>query len=343
MPTHKNSHDAKALILEIQRMSTEDGPGIRTTVFFKGCGLRCDWCHNPESISSKMQIQWIGSRCIGCGTCVDSCQNGALAITDKGMQRKTDRCEMCARCTDVCPSTAMERIGKEWRLPDLVHEVLKDKAYYDTSEGGVTVSGGDPLLQYLFVKDFLKRLLSKGIHTAIDTCGLCNREVLAAVLPYTDMVLYDLKLADLENHRRYTGVSNERILANLAYVREYMQSHIRPSRIWVRTPIIPGATATAENIDGIGRLIHRILGSRVNRWELCAFNNLCRDKYLRLDMDWKFRDCQPMTKEAMEEFADIARNSGVDPEVVHWSGATKTTDDADKGEKDSAPEPVARG
>jgi len=278
--TQKNAVTAR--VLEIQRMSTEDGPGIRTTVFFKGCSLKCTWCHNPESISMQPQVHWIDSRCIGCRTCVDACPSKALSLTLQGMEINRLKCQGCGACAEECPTTAMELLGKKWLLEDLTKEVVKDKAYFDKSGGGITVSGGEPGMQPEFVGLFLKSLRENGLHTALDTCGLCSRSALEQLLPYASMVLYDIKEIQPEKHKQFTKKSNEKILENIIYIAEYMKTHLYPARLWIRTPIIPGLTAREENIVGIGKFIAKNLGNVVNRWDLCAFNNLCKDKYLRL-------------------------------------------------------------
>ena len=181
-----NPSNATGLVLEIQRMSTEDGPGLRTTVFFKGCSLTCTWCHNPESISPHPQVHWIDSRCIACKTCLDTCPKGALSLTPEGISIDRSLCDGCGVCVEACPSTALEQLGRQWTIADLVHEVLKDRVYFEKSGGGITVSGGEPTLQTDFVADFLKRIRAQGIHTALDTCGLCNRQSLDKLLPYYD-------------------------------------------------------------------------------------------------------------------------------------------------------------
>lgn len=312
-----------ARVLEIQRMSTEDGPGIRTTVFFKGCSLKCRWCHNPESISLKPQVHWIGSRCIGCRTCVDVCPEKALTLSSAGITIDRSACTGCGACAEECPSTAMELLGKEWSLKDLVNEVVKDKAYFETSQGGITVSGGEPGMQAAFVAAFLKSLREKGIHTALDTCGLCAPDALQQMLPYASMVLFDIKEIDPEKHRQFTGVSNEQILLNLLLTADYMRSHIYPASLWIRTPIIPGMTAGEENIFEIGKFIAKNLGDVVDRWELCAFNNLCRDKYIRLGQEWELQDELLMPRESMEQFVRIAKQAGVRSDVAVWTGSTR--------------------
>lgn len=331
MEAAKNSVlDQKATILQIQRMSTEDGPGIRTTVFFKGCSLNCLWCQNPESISMKPEIQWMGTRCIGCLTCVHVCPKGALSAGDAGIVIDRTLCDRCGLCTEKCPSTAMDLIGREWSLGDLADEVQKDRVYFEKSGGGITLSGGEPAMQGQFAADFLAEMHRRGIHTALDTCGHCSRSTLEILLPHTDLVLYDIKDIDPERHRRFTGSSNERILENSIFVARHMEERGRPGSLWIRTPVIPDATAREENIRGIGRFIADNLHPAVQRWELCSFNTLCRDKYVRLNREWFFRDHDSLTEEFMERIAAVARDSGIDPALVHWSGPTKF---------ESAPEP----
>lgn len=318
-----NDFEPKGTILEIVRMSTEDGPGIRTTVFFKGCPLRCAWCHNPESISPKPQLWWVGSRCIGCKTCLSICREGALRLTETGMIIDRDRCIGCGDCARECPGTALELKGENWSVADLVTEVLKDRAYFETSGGGVTLSGGEPTFQADFAAAVLKSLREKGLHTALDTCGLCSRDALDRVLPYAALVLFDIKLIDADLHKKFTGHDNPRILENLLYVADYMRSHVHPSALWIRTPLIPGATAAKENISGIGRFIKDHLKDGVDRWELCAFNNLCRDKYLRLNQEWAYANEDLLAQSFLDELADAAKSSGVDPDRVFVTGAAR--------------------
>ncbi|MCP4689589.1 MAG: glycyl-radical enzyme activating protein [Desulfobacterales bacterium] len=312
----------RGTVLEIQRMSTEDGPGIRTTVFLKGCSLKCAWCHNPESIKFRPQVHWVGVNCLGCGTCVETCGSNAVSLSQDGVEIDRELCSGCGDCADQCPAAAMELLGKKWSPGDLIDEVAKDKAYFGKS-GGVTLSGGEAALQPDFVVQVLKGLAQKGIHTAVDTSGQCPGESLAKLLPHADMVLFDLKEIDPDYHKKFTSCSNKGILENLKFVSEFIRSNEKPAELWVRTPIIPDATAREENILGIGRFIASHLYTSVKRWELCAFNNLCRDKYTRLGLHWIYRDSDLLTRERMVDLASAAENSGVDPEIVRWSGETK--------------------
>jgi pyruvate formate lyase activating enzyme len=314
--------EQEALLFEIQRLSTEDGPGIRTTVFFKGCSLACRWCHNPESIAARPDLHWLAARCIGCGTCAAVCPEDALRVTPAGLAIDRARCTVCGRCAAECPSTALELIGTRWRLGDLVHEVLKDRVYF-TNGGGVTAGGGEPGLQAPFLAAFLRALKREGLHTAVDTCGCYPGPMRDAFLPFTDLVLYDLKTIDPDRHRTWTGRANSQILENLLAIRDRMAGGDPPHTLWIRTPVIPEATADAAVIAGIGQWLAEHLSGFVERWELCAFNNLCRDKYQRLDRDWAFKDHPLLPRDVMERLADTARRSGVDPAIVHWSGSTR--------------------
>ncbi len=310
-------------VLEIQRMSTEDGPGLRTTVFMKGCPMQCRWCHNPESISPLPQTQWIGSRCLGCRSCLGACPAGALTAPPHGLALDRSRCRGCGTCVEACPSGALELLGKSWAAADLAYELLKDREYFKQSGGGVTLSGGEATLHWPFVAALLTQLQQAGVHTAIDTCGLARREAWEAILPHTDLVLYDLKEMEPQRHQAYTHSALERVLESFGFVVDYIRTHARPKEIWVRTPLIPGATARAENVAQIGAFITRHAAGTVSRWELLAFNNLCQDKYQRLGQVWSFENTDLLTRETMEHLAEVARQSSVDPALVRWSGTTR--------------------
>ncbi|TFG04777.1 MAG: glycyl-radical enzyme activating protein, partial [Promethearchaeota archaeon] len=304
---------------QIQKMSTEDGPGIRTTVFFKLCPLKCVWCHNPESISKEPSIQWFSTKCIGCKTCVEVCPQRAITLDKTGIHINRAKCKCCGTCTEECPSTALKKLGEYRSLSDLFHEVEKDKVYYEKSQGGITVSGGEPTLQPAFLKTFLKKCKEAGFHTALDTCGYASKETYEMLIPYVDLVLYDLKLMDSEKHKEFTGVPNEKILENAVWLADKLAE--QGKELWIRTPIIPHYTATDENIQQIGQFIVEKLRNQITRWDLLAFNNLASAKYERMDWDWVCKDFELLTDEEMAHFHTIAKSTGA--HNVQWSGFTK--------------------
>ena len=195
-----------ATIFDIERNSYVDGPGIRTTVFFKGCNLHCSWCHNPESQSPKPQMLVYKNKCTGCGKCKEKCPNALK------------KCELCGRCTLYCPHDARDICGKEYTVDEVMREILKDKLFYENSGGGVTFSGGECMLQIDFLEEILKACKENGIHTAVDTAGHVPYERFEQILPYTDLFLYDVKCFDSDKHKQYTGVENQLILKNLKFM-----------------------------------------------------------------------------------------------------------------------------
>lgn len=316
------AESASGYIFQIQKMSTEDGPGIRTTVFFKLCPLKCVWCHNPESINKEPSIQWFKTKCIGCKSCVEVCPQHAIKLDKTGIHIDRTKCECCGTCVEECPSTALRKLGEHRSLEDLFHEVEKDKVYYEKSKGGITVSGGEPTLQPDFILKFLKMCKEAGFHTAIDTCGYASKEIYEKLIPYVDLVLFDLKIMDSTKHEEFTGVSNEKILANAIWLANELES--LGKELWIRTPLIPKYTATEENIQRIGEFIVEGLGNKIARWDLLAFNNLASAKYDRMDWDWVCKTFKLLTKKEMEHFHEIAKSTGVPN--VQWSGLTRKED-----------------
>jgi len=322
----------EGMILEIQRMSTEDGPGIRTTVFLKGCSLKCVWCHNPESISSEPQLQWVDTTCIECGICIDECPANALTMEHGKIIINRQRCQPCEICAKACPSGALELMGSKWSEDNLINEILKDRAYFEKSSGGITLSGGEPALQSGFVASLFKRLKAEGIHTALDTCGMCSETQLKEILPYADLVLFDLKEIDPDRHKVFTGASNTVILNNLKFINDRIKNELRPKTLWIRTPIIPGRTDTHENILGIAYFLSEN-SIEFSRWELCSFNNLCNGKYERLGKVWDLKNESLLEKETMEALLETAQKGSRHQERIKWTGSVQTKRD------DVAPEP----
>jgi pyruvate formate lyase activating enzyme len=214
-------------------------------------------------------------------------------------------------------------MGKTVLVDELMVELLKDRAYYEKSGGGVTLSGGEPTFQPEFTDALLQGLKKEKISVALDTCGLTSQHVLGCLLPYTDLVLFDLKLIDDAQHRECTGHSNERILENLLYIRDYIEKQNHPIDLWIRTPLIPGATDSDENLLGIGRYLAEYLNGVVSRWELCAFNNLCRDQYERLGLEWTYANTPLMTADELAHCEQVAKSVSRQLKNVLATGATR--------------------
>ena len=287
-----------AVILDIQRMSTEDGPGLRTTVFFKGCNLSCPWCHNPESIKRKSSLNWFFRKCIGCNICQKTCPQKGISRNEDGIRFNRTQCLACGTCAEACPASAIELKGKAIPVETLASELVKDRSYFG-ADGGVTFSGGEVMIQHDAALELARLLKNSGLHIAIDTAGCCDFNVLEAILPHIDMVLYDIKIFDSETHKQFTGASNRIILEN------FRQLIKCKTRVWVRTPIIEGATDSEKNIADIGSFIAGC-GELPEKWELCAFNNLCRDKYERLEEEWTYKNTGLTKKDHIEKLTEIA-------------------------------------
>ena len=304
------------LVTNIQRCSTEDGPGIRTSVFFKGCPMKCIWCHNIETIDASPVLVWYAVKCIGDQGCVRACPESALELTPDGMKINRDLCQVCGTCEEVCPTGAMKVIGTSWNSDDLVEELLRDKVFFTTSNGGVTLSGGEATYQSEFAIDVATGLQGNGIHVALDTCGYCSEKVLREILEHVDMILYDLKIMDPKKHEEFTGVPLDRVLANAQIVADSGKP------VWIRTPIIPEYTDSEKNIRSISRFIATKM-QNVERYDLLAFNKMCTDKYNLFDLEYPLKDADLIKEETMEHLAEIARQEGVSQ--VAWSGMTKNS------------------
>ena len=265
-------------IFDIQRFSIYDGPGIRTNVFFKGCNLRCLWCHNPESQSAKPQLLFYRDKCIGCGKCAEIC--------DKTF---TEDCIACGKCAEVCSQNARKISGKKISADEVVIEVLKDIEFYRTSGGGVTLSGGEPLLQPDFAAEILKKCKEQGIHTAIETAADVPWQSFQKVLPYLDLVLCDIKCINEDSHIRCTGVSNKRILENAQKLKK------SDTKVIFRTPVVPDYND--GEIDKIAEFCSPC------EYEILAYHNTGCGKYNALNMDYALKEVEPPTREFMENLA----------------------------------------
>lgn len=243
------------LIFDIKRYSINDGPGIRITIFFKGCPLACAWCHNPESQSGKVQKLYSANKCIGCNSCVDACPENALHLDpEKGIITDFEKCNLCGSCARVCPTHAMELCGQVMTTGQVMQEILRETLVMDTSGGGVTFSGGEPLMHPEQLIELLKRCGSEGIHRAVDTSGFASPETLLRVAQHTDLFLYDLKHMDSAIHKQYTGVGNERILQNLVLLSE------NGKRVQIRIPLVEGVNADEEHLHAMAAFISSLPG-----------------------------------------------------------------------------------
>jgi len=294
---------ATGVIFDIKKYAIHDGPGIRTTVFFKGCPLACRWCHNPEGMTAATQRIYHQERCIGCGECIQICPQRAIRRTAEGIIADLTKCEQCRTCAEHCPSEAVEFVGQKVTVAEVVRQIEKDVAFYDQSKGGVTFSGGEPLMQPEFLLELLDACGDLDLHRTVDTTGYADAALLLKVAQKTDLFLYDLKLMNAEKHRKYTGVSNEQILANL------MRLAQNGARIQVRMPVIPGINSDAENIDQTADFIHSL--GRVEHISLLPFHDSARGKYRRLGVQCVSAHMQPPATELLKSIADRLKKSGL--------------------------------
>ncbi len=290
------------MIFNLQRFSTHDGPGIRTTVFLKGCPLHCWWCHNPESQSPKPELLLRENRCIRCGACIEVCEPHAISWQADRIVTDQAKCDDCGACVTTCVAEAREMAGQEKTVAQVLAEVERDLAFYDESGGGVTFSGGEPLQQRAFLLELLRACKEKEIHTAVDTCGYATWHAFDSIRPYVDLFLYDLKLMDEARHERCTGVSNRLILENLRTLAG--QGH----KVVVRVPVIPGITDDDENICQIGAFVSTL---PVLRLDLLPYHNIAAGKYNRLHRDYALPEVQPPTAAQMEQIAETLRVLGL--------------------------------
>jgi pyruvate formate lyase activating enzyme len=307
---------ASRTIFDIKKYSINDGPGIRTTVFFSGCPLSCLWCHNPESQSLTPELLYRQNRCLMCGACVEVCPEGAISLESNRFASRrltvksqetfdsiiTDRekCVSCQTCVSTCYSGARQFSGREMTVSQVMDQVKREIPFYDESGGGVTFSGGEPLMQPSFLAELLTACRKEEIHTIVDTSGFSNWNVFEQIRGNVDLFLYDLKHMDSARHREVTGVPNEIILENLRKLAE------RGHKILLRIPLIPGINDDEENLHASGEFLASL--PKLEGVELMGYHNIAQAKYEALSREYKLADTKPPTEEAMQHAAELLRS-----------------------------------
>jgi pyruvate formate lyase activating enzyme len=294
-------------VFNIQRFCVNDGPGIRTTVFLKGCPLHCAWCHNPESISPEKELLIRNDRCIRCGSCAEVCEHHAPHQTENGVTTTLGECVQCGRCVEVCYAEARSIVGAEMTTESVLREIMKDVVFFDQSGGGATFSGGEPFLQHEFLLSLVQACKENNIHTAVDTSGYTLPEILKCVSPFVDLFLYDIKTIDDGKHRAFTGVSNEVIKKNIKNLIDWGKNTI------IRVPLIPGLNDDIQSISGIGKFAASM--RMIEEIHILPYHKTGIEKYHRLGKKYigDFPPSQPPEQIAMmvEELKKYVRNVSI--------------------------------
>ena len=281
-----------AVIFDVKPYSINDGPGIRITIFLKGCPLSCAWCHNPEGMSPRQQKLYAKAKCIGCSTCVEHCPQHALRLTPDGIVTDPELCQLCGICAAVCPTKAIEMSGRQVTVEEIMKVIRRETVTMDHSQGGVTVSGGEPMMQSDFLIELLDACGREGIHRAVDTTGLSKPETLLEVAKRTELFLYDLKHMDPERHKQFTGVGNERILSNLRVLAE------SGANINIRIPLIKGVNADEANLRHTAQFVAALAGGK-KMVSLLPYHNIAAHKYGKLGQEFDGGDMQEPPAEAI--------------------------------------------
>ena len=292
----------KGIVFNIQKFSVNDGPGIRTTVFLKGCPLSCIWCHNPESKRAYPELMYTADKCVMCGKCANVCPKNVHSFENGKHILARENCVGGGKCEEECLYEAVEVAGKEKSVDEVIEEVLKDKIFYETSNGGVTLSGGEPLLQYEFSLEVLKRAKQEGLHTAIETCGYTSEERIREIAQYVDLFLFDYKITNADLHKKYTGVSNEKIINNLRVLNSMGK------QIILRCPIIPGINDTEEHFLGVCNIANEL--DCVLEINVEPYHPLGKSKAEKLGVDYELSSLKFTEEEQTKEWMSaIAKNT----------------------------------
>ncbi|MFO8102000.1 MAG: glycyl-radical enzyme activating protein [Dehalococcoidia bacterium] len=303
-----HGQELKAWIFDIQRYSINDGPGIRTTVFFKGCPLRCLWCDNPESQSRLPQLFYFKSLCARCHRCISVCPNEAISVgPDDEVITDRSKCKACGACTVVCPKEARVITGKLMTLDEVLNIIKQDTPFYRNSGGGMTASGGEAAAQPEFLIELLKRCRENGIHTTLDTTGYVPPETMERILEHTDLVLMDIKHLDPVRHEEITGVSNDIILQNARKIAEIGKP------MWIRFPLIPGCTDSDGNVDATADFV---LSLKLNRIDILPYHRMGMGKYERLGMEYPLAEVPPYPEEQQEKVRTRLESKGLEVRVA---------------------------
>ena len=305
----KSLENTEGIVFNVQRFSIQDGPGIRTTVFLKGCPLHCTWCSNPESQNFRPEIVHRDSLCTKCGLCIGVCPEKAISIQDKGISIDRKICTNCGDCLSVCIPGALKLLGQTMSAGEVFRKIKKDADFYWDSGGGVTASGGEPLAQPDFVAALFKLCQDNGIDTCIETSGYASAEALEKVLPYTSLVLYDVKLGEVKSHRKWTGVSNEEILLNLG------RTIASGVPVTVRVPLIPCINDTDQELKKIAR-IAADSQKKPGKVELLPYHRFGMGKYQQLDREYKLTDLTTQKAPEIQKMKELFESFGLECEVV---------------------------